>query len=87
MEIGNELLPDVIKVEPLKNMTIKVFFADGTIKLHDIKPYVKKFEVFSQLLDPVVFNSVKPAYLGTGVAWNDDIDISPYDIWELGTTV
>jgi len=85
MDIRKVNVPDPVAVEPQDNMMLKVFFEDGTVKLHDVKLYLKKFKVFEQLLNEELFKS---AYVdGYGIAWNDDIDLSIYDVWELGQTV
>jgi len=85
MDIRKVKVPDAISVEPQEDMMLRVFFEDGTIKLHDVKPYLKKFKVFEQLQDPSIFNSVSVE--GYGIVWNDDIDLSIYDVWETGVSV
>jgi len=87
MDITKTYVPNIIAVVPQDNLVIKVAFADGTVKLHDVKPYLKKFKVFEQLLDQELFSKASPGECGLGVVWNDTIDISPYDIWEAGIPI
>ena len=85
MDIRKTKIPKAVAVEPLNNLILRVVFEDGTIKLHDAKPYLEKFEVFNQLLDEDLFKSVYAN--GYAVAWNDEIDLSILDVLETGISV
>jgi hypothetical protein len=39
---------------------------------------------FSNLKDTLLFNSVKADVDSYGISWNDDIDLSEYELWING---
>ena len=69
------------KVEPLKNMELKIKFISGKIKYYDVKILIKKFEQFKQLSNEEIFNKVKVDKGGYGISWNENIDISCNELW------
>jgi hypothetical protein len=77
-------IPKIIKVEPLENMILLVVFEDGTRKLYNMKPLINKMEIFSELQNKSLFNMVKVDTGGYGIVWNDEIDLSKYEIWNNG---
>ena len=87
MDIRKIDVPDIKQVQPLQNMVLLVSFADGTVKELDMKQY-DYFQPFKPLFEnPQIFEQAKACEYGTGVVWNDKIDISLYEVWEAGTTV
>jgi hypothetical protein len=58
--------PKVIKVEPLPNSTLRLFFDNGEVKRFDATPYLDK-GIFVELQDPYYFQQVKPCF--GGVRW------------------
>lgn len=77
-------VPRIVEIKPKDGMILVAKFESGQIKEIDIKPYLEIFEPFKQLLNPALFNSVKVDCGGMGVVWNENIDLSRYDIWEYG---
>jgi len=75
------MTPDVIKVKALPETKLRVEFADGSIRLFDVKPLLQ-YPAFSQLSDPTIF--MKAKVLNCTVAWNDEIDISPDTLYLRG---
>jgi hypothetical protein len=67
--------PKVIKVQPLQDYMLNLWFVNGEQRRFDMKPYLD-FEVFQPLKDPKVFNTVIP-FLGS-VTWSNNSDLS-YD--------
>lgn len=53
----------------------------------DVKPLTKKYDVFQQLQNKALFDLVRVDCGGFGIAWNDEIDLSEYEIWENGINV
>ena len=66
-------------------MILHVEFADGDIRLYDVKPLMDKWEVFKDLKDNNLFNYVSVDAGGYGIAWNDYIDLACNELWENGT--
>lgn len=70
------------KVEPLKDMELKIEFISGEIKYYDVKKLIDKFYQFNNLQDKKLFKKVKVDKGGYGISWNKDIDISCNELWE-----
>ena len=66
--------PRVIDVHPNPDFTIKLTFANGEVKLFDVKPYLDK-GIFRELKDPRMFNAVRPM-LGS-IQWQGGQDFCP----------
>lgn len=66
--------PRIVKVKPLKNYELELFFSNRETRIFDIKPYLTK-GIFSELADEAVFNSAK-AFNGT-VKWSNELDFCP----------
>jgi hypothetical protein len=66
--------PRVVTVKPNPNFTITLTFANGEVRLFDVKPYLEK-GFFRELKDPKIFNTVKPM-LGS-VQWQGGQDFCP----------
>ena len=54
-------------------------------KLYDITPLLKN-EMFSPLQNPDFFKNVQVEAGGYAVFWNEEIDISEYELWLHGTS-
>ncbi|MBF0204439.1 MAG: DUF2442 domain-containing protein [Desulfamplus sp.] len=74
----------VKKVEPLDNMILLIEFENRVIKKYDVKTLIPQFPIFKRLEDKSLFNLVHVDCCGYSVAWNDEIDISEYELWEGG---
>ena len=79
-------IPDwcVLNVEVIPPYTLKLWFQDGSIKLYDFTPNFK-YNVFARLKNPGFFKHAHVS--GDSVAWNDDIDIAPEELYENGIPV
>lgn len=80
-------VPTIVKVIPKEGLRLDVTFSDGQTKELDITPYLDTFEPFKALQNPALFNAVKVDTGGMGIVWNDRIDLSRYDAWELGVSM
>lgn len=66
--------PRVKEVKPNSDYKLTLVFANGEVKLFDVKPYLDK-GIFQELRDGTLFNSVKP-FLGS-VQWQNGQDFCP----------
>jgi hypothetical protein len=66
--------PRVKEVTPNSDYTLTIVFANGEVRLFDVKPYLDK-GIFQELRDKGLFNSVKP-FLGS-VQWQNGQDFCP----------
>lgn len=75
--------PKIKKVEVLEDYILKVFFDNGEIKIYDFKPNFQ-YEIFSQLKDYSIFKNIVIDTGGYGISWNDDCDLSEYELYIRG---
>ena len=75
--------PNIIKIKVLEDYILKVFFDNEEIKIYDFKPNFK-YEIFSQLKDYSIFKNVVVDVGGYGISWNDDCDLSEYELYLNG---
>jgi hypothetical protein len=66
--------PRVQAVEPGPNYTLIIEFANGQVRIFDVKPYLDK-GIFRELEDPGYFGTVRP-FLGS-VQWPHGQDFCP----------
>lgn len=80
--------PEVFQAVAGKNFVVYAYMNDGSIRMLDMKPIIKKGGVFKVLEDEKIFHE-KLTVLNNSVAWdiggNRDgykcIDIDPFDIF------
>lgn len=70
---------------PCGACTLSVRFDNGVEKKYDCAPLLERDE-FRMLADPGFFNIVRRDPGGYGVSWDDDIDLSEYELWHNGKT-
>ena len=70
--------PRVTNVKPENNYTLHVWFQNGEEGIFDLKPFLD-YEMFKQLKNPDIFNSVQPAH-GT-IQWANDADLCPDTVY------
>lgn len=75
--------PKIKKVEVLENYMLKIIFDNEEVKIYDFKPNFK-YELFLQLKDYSIFKNVKVDVGGYGISWNDDCDLSEYELYIKG---
>jgi len=75
------------KVFPLPEYRLSVQFAEGCVKLYDVKPLFERIPMFTDLKDPHLFSEVAVDVGGYGVVWDDDLDLSCDELWENGVIV
>ena len=75
------MTPDVVQVRALLDYKLQIQFANGELKIFDMKPYLA-YPAFSDLYHDNLFLSARVDN-GT-VAWTDEIDISPDTLYLKG---
>jgi len=81
--------PQVVQVFASDNFEVYAYFNDGSVRLYDAKPLLKKNTVFEPLMDIKTFKNKLTVINGT-IAWDMDgkrdpckcIDIDPFSIFE-----
>lgn len=76
--------PKICGAKAVSDRILRVTFTNQTIKDYDISPLLEK-PLFAPLRQPVFFKSFTLEPGGYGIVWNEDIDISEYELWRHGT--
>lgn len=78
--------PKVRSIIAKSNYTLIVTFDNQIKKQYDCRQLLKN--PFYQLLREIAFfKSVKVDAGGYGISWNDDLDLSEYELWIHGTEI
>lgn len=78
--------PKIKSVKALENYTLEVLFDNEVIKIYDFTPNFK-YEIFQALKDYNLFKEVMVDPGGYGISWNDDLDMSEYELWTKGVEI
>lgn len=73
-------LPKPIAVEALDQRVLRVIFSNGEARQFDLKPYLT-YAAYQPLANEALFRTARIEH-GT-VVWNDDIDVSPANLYLL----
>ncbi|PZN71071.1 MAG: DUF2442 domain-containing protein [Candidatus Methylumidiphilus alinenensis] len=77
--------PKIKSARAIDNHTLLVEFDNQERKWYDITPLLNR-EMFAPLHNPAFFKNVQVEKSGHAVYWNDDIDLSEYELWSKGET-
>lgn len=75
--------PKIKNVTPIENYFLLITFNNGITKKYDMKNWFSH-ESFQYLKNQTLFNLVKVDIGGYGISWNDEIDLSEYELWTKG---
>ena len=78
--------PKIQSVQPLDDKQLLVSFENGYKKVYDCKQLLQK-EPFKLLSNVAFFRAVQVDPGGYGISWNEDIDLSEYELWVNGKEV
>ncbi|MCL1945817.1 MAG: DUF2442 domain-containing protein [Chitinivibrionia bacterium] len=70
-----------VKVEPLENYRLRVFFSNGETRVYNAEPLLK-YKMFIPLKNEAFFAKATVKY--NTVVWNEKIDIDPEDLYWNG---
>ena len=79
-------IPKIKYADASKPFYLIVFFDNGVKKEYDCSRLLSRPE-FKLMSDMVFFKSAHVDAGGYGISWNDDIDISEYELWNNGKTI
>jgi hypothetical protein len=75
--------PEILLVQPVENKRLLVRFTNGIEKIYDCKPLLA-LERFHLLRNEAFFKAVRVDPGGYGISWNDEMDLSEYELWVNG---
>ncbi len=76
--------PRIESVTPLEGKRLLVKFVNGVEKVYDCNQLLH-LEMFQSLRNEAFFRSVKVDAGGYGISWDDNVDLSEYELWVNGT--
>jgi hypothetical protein len=76
----------ILSVQALEDKKLLVKFVNGVEKLYDCTPLLRR-DMFEVLKNDAFFKSVKVDSGGYGISWNDNADLSEYELWTNGVEV
>jgi hypothetical protein len=77
--------PKIVRAEAIGDRIIRVEFTNQDLKDYDISTLIEN-PMFAPLQQPEFFRNFQVEPGGYGLVWNDDIDISEYELWSKGKT-
>ncbi len=78
--------PRIVSAQAVDDRTLIVQFTDHEIKQYDVSRLLDK-PMFAPLRNPGFFRNFRLEPGGYGIVWNEDIDISEYEIWQNGISL
>jgi hypothetical protein len=78
--------PKILSVQTLESKKLLVKFVNNIEKVYDCTPLLD-IEMFQVLKSDVFFKFVRVDSGGYGISWNDDADLSEYELWTNGVEV
>jgi hypothetical protein len=76
-------IPRIKFVKAINKYELSVLFDNGSERVYDCTN-ILKLPAFRLLKDPAFFKTVRVDIGGYGIIWNDDIDLSEYELWTNG---
>ncbi len=73
--------PRILSVQPQEHKKLLVKFINGVEKIYDCT-HLLSMEIFQLLNNDAFFKSVRVDAGGYGISWNDEIDLSEYELWK-----
>lgn len=70
-------------VSALSGMRLSVQFANGTTKIYDVAPSIRRLPVSAALEDESLFGSVEVNQGGYGIVWDDALDLYCDELWGI----
>ena len=72
--------PKIQTVKPWVGKQLLVKFANGVGRIYDCNQLLH-LAAFKALQNEAFFKSVKVDSSGFGISWNNDVDLSEYELW------
>jgi Protein of unknown function (DUF2442) len=73
--------PKIISAQVIGDRTLLIEFSQCGVKKYDISKLLDN-PMFAKLQNPSFFKNFQIESGGYGLVWNEDIDISEYELWK-----
>ncbi len=78
--------PHIVAAKAIDNKTLLVKFTNDEFRQYDISKLLEN-PMFAKFHNPVVFKNFTIEEGGYGLVWDEDVDISEYELWQNGISV
>lgn len=78
--------PRIQQAQAIDDTTLIVEFTNQVVKKYDVRPLLAS-PMFALLRQPGFFKNFKVEPGGYAIVWNEEIDISEYELWKNGVTL
>jgi hypothetical protein len=78
--------PRISKAQAIDDHTFMIEFTNQEVKQYDVR-HLLEDPMFASLRQPAFFKAFKVETGGYGIVWNEDLDLSEYELWKNGVTV
>jgi Protein of unknown function (DUF2442) len=78
--------PRICQAKAINDHTLVIEFTNQEIKKYDIVHLLEN-PVFAPLRQRAFFKNFRVEQEGYGIVWNENIDLSEYELWKNGITV
>ena len=77
--------PKIVAARAVDDRTLLIEFSQNEFKKYDISKLFNN-QMFAPLRNPSFFKNFRIETGGYGLVWNEDIDISEYELWKNGVS-
>jgi hypothetical protein len=78
--------PRILRAKVVDDHTLMIEFTNQEVKQYDVR-HLLESPMFAPLRQPAFFKNFKVEPGGYGIVWNDDIDLSEYELWKNSVTM
>ncbi|MBD1917542.1 MULTISPECIES: DUF2442 domain-containing protein [Cyanophyceae] len=78
--------PRILEAIAVDDFTLAIKFTNQESKKYDIHQLLS-IPMFSPLRQPAFFKNFEVAAGGYGIVWNEEVDISEYELWKNGVAL
>lgn len=75
--------PRIQEAKAINDTTLVIVFTNQEVKKYDIR-HLLETPMFAPLRQPAFFKNFKVEPGGYAIVWNEEIDISEYELWKNG---
>ena len=75
----------IVSIAPLQSYKLIICFEGSFLKQCDMLPLIRCHKKYFSLHNEMLFSSIKVAAGGYGVSWNDSIEMSSSELWNIST--
>ena len=80
------MIPKVVSIDIVDQYILNIRFSNDVVKLFDVGKLLSDSR-FEALKNKALFYNVQVDAGGYGISWNDEIDLSEYELWTNGKPI